>query len=139
MISISEAIGAIAAACNPAPEKTIPVGEALGAAPARSAIGLIASPPFNNAAMDGFAVRAEDTAGATQASPVELPVLGELRVGATAEAASSGSTGALRVATGALTPPPLDAVVALEQAAVIERRGTVFLRLTRSRLKRAET
>ncbi len=131
MISISEAIGAISAACNPAPEKTIPVGEALGAAPARSAVGVVASPPFNNAAMDGFAVRAEHTAGATQASPVELPVLGELRVGAYAQAASSGSTGALRVATGALTPPPLDAVVALEQAAVIERRGTVFLRLTR--------
>lgn len=131
LIPISEAIGAIAAACNPAPENTIPIEEALGAVPARSAVGVVASPPFNNAAMDGFAVRAEDTVGATQASPVELPVLGELRVGAFAQAASPDLRGALRVATGALTPPPLDAVVALEQAAVIERRGSAFLRLTR--------
>ena len=131
MISISEAIGAIAAARNPAPENTIPVQQALGAVAARSVVGIVASPPFNNAAMDGFAVRAEDTAGATQASPVELPVMGELKVGALAQAALPGSRGTLRVATGALTPPPLDAVVALEQAAVIERRGSSFLRLTR--------
>ena len=124
-----DACAAIAPACTPGPEESIPVRRSLGAVQAGSAIGAVASPAFNNAAMDGFAIRAEDTEGATEDSPVELPVAGELKVGAYAQAAMPGPGYALRVATGALTPPPLDTVLPLEQAAVIERPGATVLRL----------
>ncbi len=128
LISWAEAIAAITGGCRRASPQRLPVGEALGAVPADVMTGRIASPAFNNAAMDGFAVRAEDTAGASRSSPVELPVVGEMKVGAYPEAAPPGSGAAFQVATGALMPPPLDAVVPLEKAERIERRGAAMLR-----------
>ena len=128
LIPYRDASATLAAACAPGPEESVPARRALGAVASRPAIGAIASPAFNNAAMDGFAIRAGDTAGATADSPVELPVAGELRVGAYAEAGMPGLGCALRVGTGALTPPPLDTVVPLERATVIERSGATVLR-----------
>ncbi|MXW45198.1 MAG: molybdopterin molybdotransferase MoeA [Gammaproteobacteria bacterium] len=128
LIPYREACATLAAACTPGPEESVPARRALGAVASRPAIGAFASPAFNNAAMDGFAICAADTAGAAEGSPVELPIAGELKVGAYAEAAMPGSACALRVATGALTPPPLDTVVPLEQAAVIKRPGATVLR-----------
>lgn len=128
LIPYRDACTTLAGACTPGPEESVPACRALGAVASRTAVGAIASPAFNNAAMDGFALRAGDTAGATEDSPVELPVAGELKVGAYSEAATPGSGCALRVATGALTPPPLDTIVPLEQAEVVERSGTTTLR-----------
>lgn len=122
LISYSDAVAAIASACVPRAEQWVSPGQALGCVPARAAVGALASPPFNNAAMDGFAVRAEDSAGAAPESPVELPVRGILKAGAFAEAAPPGSGSAMRVATGALTPPPLDTVIPRERARVVERQ-----------------
>lgn len=129
-IPYSDACAAIAAACPAGPQELIPVRRSLGSVQAAAAISVIASPAFNNAAMDGFAVRSADTAGASPEKPVDLPVVGERRVGARAEAAAPGPGCALRVATGALTPPSFDAVVPLEQAMVVERERTTHLRLT---------
>lgn len=123
-----DACATIAAAWSPGPEESVPAAQALGAVASRLAVGAVASPAFNNAAMDGFAICAADTAGAAEDSPVELPVAGELKVGAYAEAAMPGPGSALRVATGALTPPPLDTVVSRESADVIERSGATILR-----------
>ena len=129
-IPYPDACAAIADACPAGPEESIPVHLSLGAVQAAPATGAIASPAFNNAAMDGFAVRAADTRSATPEKPVDLPMVGERRVGAAAEAATPGFACALRVATGALTPPSFDAVVSLEQAAVVGRGQTALLRLT---------
>ena len=128
LISWPEALAAVAGACKPARARKLSTGDALGAVPVEEVAGRIASPAFTNAAMDGFAVNSEDTAGASRNSPVELPVAGELKVGAYSESALPASPCALRVATGALTPPPFDTVVSLEQAAVAERRGATVLR-----------
>ena len=128
LVPYSDASATLASACTPGPEESVPATRALGAVASRTAVGAIASPAFNNAAMDGFALCADDTAGATDDSPVELPVAGELKVGALAQTAMPGSGRALRVATGALTPPPLDTVVPLEQAAIFERSGATALR-----------
>ena len=86
LIPYRDACAAIAAACAPRPGESLPVGEALGAVAARPAIAALASPAFNNAAMDGFALRAGDTADATADSPVELRVAGELNAGASPQA-----------------------------------------------------
>ncbi|MCY3604807.1 MAG: molybdopterin molybdotransferase MoeA [Gammaproteobacteria bacterium] len=128
LIPYRDACATLAGACTPGPEEAVSARRALGAVASRPVIGAVASPAFNNAAMDGFAICTADTAGATEGSPVELRVAGELKVGAYAETATPGSGCALRVATGALTPPPLDTVVPLEQAAVIERSGATMLR-----------
>jgi len=67
-------------------------------------------PPFANTAVDGYAVRAADTAGA----PVELLVIGELAAGAAPVHQVLEGT-AIRIMTGAPVPPGADAVVMVEQ------------------------
>ncbi len=71
-------------------------------------------PPLDNTAMDGYAVRAADTAGAAESSPVALRVVGELAAGYTwREPVGPGQ--ALRIMTGAPMPPGADAVVPFEE------------------------
>jgi molybdopterin molybdotransferase len=70
-------------------------------------------PPFDNSAMDGYAVRASDVAGATERSPVALPVTGQVTAGDTgAYAVAPGVS--VRVMTGAQLPAGADAVVPVE-------------------------
>ena len=129
LISYSDALAAVTGDCAPARARRLSVGDALGAVPVEQVAGRVASPAFNNAAMDGFAVRAEDTEGASRNSPVELRIAGDLKAGAAPQAAVPDSGCIMRVDTGALVPPPLDTVVAREHAAVTRRDGAEFLLL----------
>ena len=70
-------------------------------------------PPFDRAAMDGYAVRAEDTFGASFSSPVVLRIAGEVEIGKKAEV-EVGSGEAVRISTGAMMPPGTNAVVMVE-------------------------
>ncbi|MDQ6874472.1 MAG: molybdopterin molybdotransferase MoeA [Actinomycetota bacterium] len=70
-------------------------------------------PAFDNSAMDGYAVRSVDVAGATASRPVRLSVVGDVMAGSwQADGVSSGSC--LRIMTGAPLPAGADAVVPLE-------------------------
>ena len=71
-------------------------------------------PPWDNSAMDGFAVRAADTAAASATSPVRLRVAGEVAAGVAPAARVEPGT-ALRILTGAPLPEGADAVVPVEQ------------------------
>jgi molybdopterin molybdotransferase len=71
-------------------------------------------PPFANTAMDGYAVRAADVAGATPDSPVELPVVAEVAAGHPADRALQPGE-AMRIFTGAPIPDGSDAVVMVER------------------------
>lgn len=73
-------------------------------------------PPFANTAVDGYAVRAADVAGA----PVTLAVIGELAAGARPEQEVTAGC-AIRIMTGAPIPPGCDAVVMVEET---EKVGT---------------
>lgn len=70
-------------------------------------------PPFANTAMDGYAVRAVDTAGATDSEPVELPVVAEVAAGHPADRTLEPRE-AMRIFTGAPMPDGADAVVMVE-------------------------
>jgi molybdopterin molybdotransferase len=75
-----------------------------------------AVPGFLRATMDGYAVRARDTFGASAGSPQYLEIKGEVPMGvAPARGVGGGET--LRVATGAMLPPGADAVVMIEYTA----------------------
>ena len=74
-------------------------------------------PGFDNSAMDGFAVRAGDTAGATDASPVRLRIAGEVAAGAVFDGVL-GAGEAVRIMTGAPMPAGADAVVEVERTSV---------------------
>ena len=70
-------------------------------------------PPFDRAAMDGYAVKAEDTFNASQFNPVELKIVEVLHAGeSTDRAIKSGEC--IRIATGCPTPPGANAVVMAE-------------------------
>jgi molybdopterin molybdotransferase len=104
-------------------DRFAPVGEEtveLAAAGGRVLAGPIAAPEevpaFLRASMDGYAVRAQDTFGASVGAPQYLEVKGEVPMGA-APSRGIGGGEALRVATGAMLPEGADAVVMLEYTA----------------------
>lgn len=73
----------------------------------------ISLPGFDNTAMDGYAVRAQDVATASADSPVRLPVVGEVPAGQPAPHRLSPGT-AMKIMTGAPIPPGADAIVPYE-------------------------
>jgi len=88
---------------------------------AATAVAAVDVPGFDNSAMDGYAVRAADTAGAAPDSPRELRIAGEARAGHPA-AVSTGAGEAIAISTGAMIPDGADAVVRVEDTV---RRGDV--------------
>jgi molybdopterin molybdotransferase len=70
-------------------------------------------PGFDNSAMDGYAVRAADVAGASEESPVVLPVVGDVAAGSRSPH-SVGRGSCVRIMTGAPMPSGADAVVPVE-------------------------
>ncbi|MEP9384748.1 gephyrin-like molybdotransferase Glp [Nocardioides sp. KR10-350] len=90
-----------------------PIMECLGLACAEDVRAGVSLPGFDNSAMDGYAVRAEDVAGAVPDSPVDLPVVGEIGAGqASLLALPPGA--AAKIMTGAPLPSGADAVVPYE-------------------------
>ncbi|MEA2432996.1 MAG: molybdopterin molybdotransferase [Actinomycetota bacterium] len=81
-------------------------------------------PSFDNSAMDGYAVRADDVVAASSESPVVLPVTGEVRAGVPGEAAVTSGT-AVRIMTGGKVPEGADAIVPVEDTT--ENEGTVAI------------
>ena len=71
-------------------------------------------PPFDDSAMDGYALIAAGTRGASKSKPVRLKVTGELRAGASAAGMKVESGGAVRIMTGAPIPQGADSVVPFE-------------------------
>jgi molybdopterin molybdotransferase len=70
-------------------------------------------PPFDNSAMDGYAVRAGDLSTASSAAPVVLPVVGDIAAGSTTPYSVQPGL-CVRIMTGAPLPPGADAVIPLE-------------------------
>jgi molybdopterin molybdotransferase len=79
-------------------------------------------PGFDSSAMDGFAVRAQDTEGATEKRPVTLQIVGESRAGRPASISLSAGQ-AIQISTGAVVPKGADAVVRIENCRELD--GTV--------------
>jgi molybdopterin molybdotransferase len=70
-------------------------------------------PPFDNSAMDGYAVRASDLTTATDVTPAQLPVVGDIAAGSSSSYSVQPGF-CVRIMTGAPMPPGADAVVPVE-------------------------
>jgi molybdopterin molybdotransferase len=81
-------------------------------------------PAFDKSTVDGYAVRASDTAGATSGAPVTLTVLSEVRMGER-PSATVGSARAVRIPTGGALPQGADAVVMQEHTVRHDSRLSV--------------
>ncbi|HXK33663.1 MAG TPA: gephyrin-like molybdotransferase Glp [Dehalococcoidia bacterium] len=130
MISVEEALERILSFVPVLEPVDVPVLEALGQATAEDVVSPMDIPPLDNTAMDGYAVRAADTAGASQASPVTLSVVGELAAGYVFDREVPPG-GAVRIMTGAPMPPGSDAVVPFEETD--EPEGRAFGSFAKSR------
>jgi molybdopterin molybdotransferase len=117
MKSIEEALALVLGGLAPLGTETVPITEAHGRVAAEPARGAVDLPPFDRSAMDGYAVRAADTA-----SGVPLRLAGGVAAGEVATATLEPGT-ALRISTGAALPGGADAILESELAA--EADGTV--------------
>lgn len=114
MISVDEALQRILTLVDRCPPEDRAVLDALGQVLAADVIADFDIPPLDNTAMDGYAVRAAETEGATGDAPRSLRVVGELAAGYVAtDPVPPG--GALRIMTGAPMPPGADAIVPFEE------------------------
>ncbi|GGV26338.1 molybdopterin molybdenumtransferase MoeA [Actinomadura cremea] len=100
--------------------------EAQGTVLAEPVCAPVALPPFDNSAMDGYAVVASDVAGATETDPVTLPVVGDVVAGDPAVSALRPGLTA-RIMTGAPMPAGADAVIPVEWT----DGGTAHVRIVR--------
>ena len=121
--NVEEAREAILGAISgPLAEETVAVDRALGRVLARDVAAAVTLPPWDNSAMDGYAIRAADVADASELEPVRLAVTGEVPAGGAADR-SVEAGGAIRIATGAPIPPGADAVVPVEQTTPLDAEG----------------
>jgi molybdopterin molybdotransferase len=118
--TVSEALTGFRPARRTAVE-SVGLDHALGRVPAEPLASPHALPGFARATVDGFAVRAADTYGASEGLPSYLDVAGEVHMGRPPEVEVRPGT-AVAIATGAPLPPGADAVVKVEntQAATPE-------------------
>ncbi|MBK8597453.1 MAG: molybdopterin molybdotransferase MoeA [Holophagales bacterium] len=116
MPTCSEALQLILDSVAPLPARSTLLFDALGLVLAGTQTSPETVPPFTNSAMDGYAVRADDCAGATPASPLFLEVLSDLPAGSVATDAVRPGT-AIRIMTGAPLPAGADSVVPVEATA----------------------
>ncbi|SMD23679.1 gephyrin-like molybdotransferase Glp [Lentzea albidocapillata] len=111
MRSVDEQLArVIAAAVRPAPVR-VAISESQGLLCAEEVVAERALPGFDQAAVDGYAVRSVDVSGAN-GSPVQLPVVGEIPAGSRQPRRLQPGQ-AVRIATGAPLPTLADAVVPL--------------------------
>ena len=113
LLTLEEARARMLEDVLPLRAEAIPLAEALGRVLAQDVHALLTVPPWDNSAMDGYAVRSEDVAGAGPDMPVRLAVVGEVAAGHEPETAV-GPGQAMRVLTGGMLPPGADAVVKVE-------------------------
>ena len=113
MRSVEEHQRIVAELITARPAVAVGLGDALGLVLAEDVVAPLSLPGFDNSAMDGYAVVAEDIAGASDAHPVKLPVAEDIPAGRTDELTLEPGT-AHRIMTGAPLPAGATAVIPVE-------------------------
>lgn len=112
MISVEEALQRILDEIHQLPPTRVPLTETMNLVLAEDVIAREDMPPFTNSAMDGFALRSQDSQPQA-GQPARLRVTGSVAAGYVAEHAVEEGT-AMRIMTGAPLPPGADAVIQIE-------------------------
>jgi len=123
MISVEEALEKILSYFEVLEPEEKPILDSLGQVMAEDVYSSIDIPPRDNSAMDGFAVRAEDTYGAGKSSPKVFPVIAEVAAGSMPDKELEPGT-AIRIMTGAPLPEGADAVVQFEDTDEVTRKAS---------------
>jgi len=113
-VSVEEARAIVLEAAAVLEAERVPAADALGRALAEPVVSTRTLPPADVSAMDGYALRAADLAGAARGAPVRLAVAYEVAAGGGAPRALRPGEAA-RIFTGAPIPPGADTVVPQEE------------------------
>ncbi len=123
MLSVEEAYRQIMACFSPLDVEERPILDCLGQTLAVEVRSPLSLPPLANSGMDGYAVRREDIAGASEQAPVNLRVVGLVAAGQVPDRPVEPGT-AIRIMTGAPVPEGADTVVPFEETDEISRRNS---------------
>ncbi len=123
MISVEEALEKVLSYVEVLEPERKPVLDCLGQVLAEDVYSTIDIPPLDNSAMDGYALRAEDTRRASKSSPRYLVVVGEIAAGSMPTKEVRPGT-AIRIMTGAPLPEGADAVVRFEDTDEVNRKSS---------------
>jgi molybdopterin molybdotransferase len=120
-VKTSEEVLEILKGFNPVAEETVYVGDSLRRALSREILSGEDLPSFPRSSMDGYAVRAKDTFGASETLPAFLDLTGEVITGQTPSGSVSPGK-AFRISTGGMMPEGADAVIMLEYCHSLDNR-----------------
>jgi molybdopterin molybdotransferase len=113
MLSVEEALQKILSEVDVLEAESAPIMESLGQVLAEDIIADVNVPPLDNSAMDGYAVRSEDTVGAGKDTPIMLKVIDTVLAGGISRQEVVKGT-AIRIMTGAPVPSGADSVIPFE-------------------------
>lgn len=125
-LGADEALAAILSGTSPLESEWVTIDEALGRAIAEDVVARWRLPPWDNSAMDGYAVRSEDIRGATAEAPVVLEVVERVWAGERASRTIRAGE-AIRIMTGGPIPAGADTVVRVEDTDREEEPGSVCI------------
>ncbi|HUV89140.1 MAG TPA: gephyrin-like molybdotransferase Glp, partial [Anaerolineae bacterium] len=128
MLSVEEALERILGEFHPLGPERVPILEALGRVLAEDVYADVDVPPYANSSMDGYAVQAADTAGASRQAPRRLHVIADLAAGYVSEMEVTPGA-AIRIMTGAPIPPGADAIVRVEDTQAQGEWVDVFVKV----------
>jgi molybdopterin molybdotransferase len=126
MIRVEEALKNILDAVSPLGLEKVNILDALGRVIGEDVYAGRAIPPKDNSAMDGYALRAGDTRGASEETPAILEVVEDIPAGSIPEK-RIGPGQAARIMTGAPVPEGADAVVRMEDSRKEDGRVAILI------------
>jgi putative molybdopterin biosynthesis protein len=115
----------------PLGEEAVPLAQALGRVLSRDVVAGVDVPGFDRSSMDGFAVRATDTAGASAEEPRRLRLNPEILSPGVQPVRQLGEGTATIIATGGIVPRGADAIAIVEHTEAREQGGELFVEVYR--------
>jgi len=113
---------------RPLAPETVPLAAALGRVLAEDVVAAVDAPPFDRSNVDGFAVRAADTLGASDGSPKVLILNAEVIACGDVPGGGVTANTATTIATGGMIPRGADAVVMIEQTELLDGEPRIEVR-----------
>ena len=113
LVPVEDHLGRILDAVTPLSPLELTLADAHGCVLAEDISSTFPLPPFDNSAMDGYAVRSEDVRSASDTQPVVLPVVGDIAAGSSGPYSVQPGL-CVRIMTGAPLPAGADAVIPVE-------------------------
>ena len=111
---------------RPLGRETVPLSQGLGRVLASAVVAEVDVPGFDRASVDGFAVRADDTLGASERMPRQLTLIPEILTPGRVPVLPVGPSMAALIATGGMVPRGADAVVMVEHTEAVDDGQTLI-------------